>query len=75
MAVNGESVPMKRWKEEMKTDPLEVQHLQAAAKPLAASDQEDSTVQLKPKIGLISGINLIVGSIIGSGIFISPTGK
>lgn len=34
----------------------------------------EEEITLKPKMTLVNGITVIVGSIIGSGIFVSPTG-
>lgn len=37
-------------------------------------EDSDDAIVLKPKMNLINGINVIVGCMIGSGIFISPKG-
>ena len=38
-------------------------------------ENAEEKVELKPKMSLLNGCTVIVGSIIGSGIFVSPSGK
>lgn len=42
--------------------------------PIPTSEKGNDDIKLEAKMSLLNGVTVIVGSIIGSGIFVSPTG-
>ena len=57
--------------DKIKAEPSEIEMLSGGDKP---GDSKDDDIKLKAEMTLMNGCTVIIGCIIGSGIFVSPTG-
>ena len=51
---------------------LRMRHRSGASSTDTESSEDDGGVRLKKSLGLFNGIAIIIGTIVGSGIFVSP---